>query len=313
MDQPNCAASKRRWAIRSAFTLIELLVVIAIISILIGLLLPAVQKVREAANRTSCLNNLKQLGLALHTYHDSQGSFPPGFSCQVQTDPTYTAPGWGWASRLLPQIEQDNLAQQINYQFPVEDSSNTGARTTVLKLFACPSDRSTGLFTVYDQNNAPLVEAATNSYAASFGVGVDIDDELDDGNGLFFRNSRVRIADISDGTSNTFALGERGALLTQTPWAGAVSHGTTRITPQAPVNNLGAVEEAASQVLAHIAVHTLNDPNSDPEDFFSPHTGIGHFLFADGSVRPLSTATSLTVLQALATRNGGEVVNGGDL
>src|SRR6516162_1658985 len=116
-----CVASDGRGGIRTGFTLIELLVVIAIIGILVGLLLPDVQKVREAANRTSCLNNLKQLGLALHNYHDSQGSFPSGYSCHPQADPTYTAPGWGWASLLLPYAEQENLARQITYGLPVED------------------------------------------------------------------------------------------------------------------------------------------------------------------------------------------------
>jgi prepilin-type processing-associated H-X9-DG protein/prepilin-type N-terminal cleavage/methylation domain-containing protein len=293
-----------------AFTLIELLVVIAIIAIVVGLLLPAVQKVREAANRASCQNNLHQLGLALHGYHDRHGAFPAGYRCPKPiSDPTYTAPGWGWAALLLSDLEQGNLAQQINFPLPVEDPSNLITRTTVLKLFVCPSDRLTGLFTVLDKDGTPLAQAATNSYAASFGVGVDIDQELDDGNGLFYRNSRVRMADIIDGTSNTFALGERGAFFTQTPWAGAISHGTTRITPGAPVSNTTAVEEAATQVLVHIAVHTLNDPNSDPEDFFSPHGTSANFLFADGSVRALHTGVSLSVLQALATRDGGEILD----
>src|SRR5438270_4341645 len=95
---------------RQAFTLIELLVVIAIIGVLVGLLLAAVQRVREAANRASCLNNLHQIGLALHTYHDAHGSFPPGYVCpQPQKSPNFTSPGWGWAFKLLPGIEQDNL------------------------------------------------------------------------------------------------------------------------------------------------------------------------------------------------------------
>jgi prepilin-type N-terminal cleavage/methylation domain-containing protein len=298
---------------RRGFTLVELLVVIAIVAVLLGLLLPAVQKVRESAARAQCQNNLHQIGLALHNYHGRTGSFPPGYVCpQPQANPDYTAPGWGWAALLLPDLEQDNLARQINYALPVEDPSNQAARTPALKLFVCPADRATGVFTVYSQAGTPLAQAATNSYAASFGVGVDLDEELDDPDGVFSRNSRVRITDITDGSSNTFAVGERAALLTQTPWAGAVSFGTTRVTPGAPVINPGAVEEAPTQVLAHVAVHTLNDPNSDPEDFYTPHTGAGLFLFADGSVRPVRVGVSLAVLQALATRDGGETVNADD-
>ena len=293
---------------RMAFTLIELLAVIAIIAVVIGLLLPAVQKVREAANRTNCLNNLKQIGLALHHFHDSRGSFPAGYVCQPRPDPLYTSPGWGWAAQLLPYAEQDNLNAAMDCKNSVEASRNLEARTTMLKLFACPSDVGTGIFTVLDRSGNPVAEAVTNSYAACYGAGGEISDAPDLGNGLFFRNSRLRFADIIDGASNTIAVGERAALFARTAWAGAVTGGTVRITSGAPTSS-SAVEGAPVQTLAHTGSHTINAPDADPDDFFTPHAGACMFLFADGSVRPVQAKVDLGLLQALSTRAGGEIVS----
>src|SRR5271156_5763564 len=124
---------------RGGFTLIELLVVISIIGVLIALLLPAVQASREAARRTQCVNNLKQLGVALHTYESTSRSFPPGYVSNFDASGNDTGPGWGWAAMLLPQIEQGALYATINVKLPIEDSSNT-ARLQSIPTLLCPSD-----------------------------------------------------------------------------------------------------------------------------------------------------------------------------
>src|SRR5262245_1083966 len=120
---------------RRAFTLIELLVVIAIVAVLIGLLLPAVQKVREAAARAKCQNNLKQVALALHHYHDIRQSFPSGYISGVSANGDDTGPGWGWAAQVLPQVEQSALYSYIRFDRPIEDPVNSDARRTAVPAY----------------------------------------------------------------------------------------------------------------------------------------------------------------------------------
>jgi prepilin-type N-terminal cleavage/methylation domain-containing protein len=311
---------------RRGFTLIELLVVIAIIAVLIGLLVPAVQQVREAAQRTACRNNLHQIGLALHLYHDTHKSFPPGYlfipppkrtvvqQRKFDRPPpaafiTPNGPGRGWAAYLLPYIEQGPLDSSIDHNLPVESITMTAARTTLLRVYTCPSDRQTGVFTVYTNTNQALADAATNSYAACFGAAITMNRDPDTSDGVFCRNSAIRFADITDGSSCTFAVGERGAFFTQTPWAGAMTGGTARVTPGAPVFAT-FVEPPQVMPMARVGFRGLNDRFSQPYDFFSPHSNIIHFLFADGAVHAIPFTTSVEVLHALATRDEGTPVDG---
>jgi prepilin-type N-terminal cleavage/methylation domain-containing protein/prepilin-type processing-associated H-X9-DG protein len=315
---------------RNGFTLIELLVVVGIMAILIGLLLPAVQKVRESAARTQCRNNLKQIGLALQLYHDKTGAFPPAYvfnpppvlSMVIPEPQVYDwvppppipppqAPGWGWAALILPEIEQGNLSQQIDYTLPVEAPTMLNQRTVLQKIYTCPSDLQTGVYWVITYRNKHLARAATNSYAACYGFEGNVNTQPDTGNGVFFRNSHIAVKDITDGTSCTLAIGERASMLTQTPWAGVMWIGTARTTPGAPVY-LSVVELAPTMVMAHVGSHALNDSLTEPYDFFSPHGDVVNFAFADGSVHALSVNTNPSVLMALATRAGGEVVGGND-
>jgi hypothetical protein len=279
-------------------------------------LMPAVQKVREAANRISCMNNLKQIGLALHMHHDTNFNFPPGYLYQptgiappTGVDPN--APGWGWAYFLLPYIEQDNLYKMIDRTLPVESPSYLAVRQNILKMYRCPSDPETGVFDVLDFTNQDMGPAATNSYAACFGANGLLGSNPDAGDGIFYRNSITRIADITDGTSNTLAIGERAALFAQAPWAGVMTGGTVRTTVGAPVL-VSVIEPAQAMPLAQVFNHPLNDVSSEPFDFYSAHPGVLPVVFADGSVHGLATSTSLITLQALATRAGGEALGAGD-
>ena len=296
---------------RRAFTLIELLVVIAIIAILVALLLPAVQQAREAARRIRCKNNLKQIGIALHNYHDLYETLPPGWIA-VDDQGLHSAhegrSGVGWGTMILPQIDQGPLHDMFNADVSIADPANQSLRDTILPIYQCPSDPKPDKWEIEEEGSpgTVLAELPTGNYISAFGT-----EELDGcentpgtapvtgagqcrGDGAFFHNSRVRIRDVNDGLSNTLFTGERRTdpnLGWYSTWVGMVPEG----------------EEAFQRVLGSVD-HVPNDPHSHFDDFSSHHEGGTHFLLGDGQVRFVTESIDHGLYQALGTIHNGETV-----
>jgi prepilin-type N-terminal cleavage/methylation domain-containing protein/prepilin-type processing-associated H-X9-DG protein len=302
---------------RRAFTLIELLVVLFIIGLLIALLLPAVQSAREAARRAQCLNNLKEIGLALENYSSVVGVYPPGW-----IDPDEVAV-WGWSARLLGFLEQSPLvAGDLLGQYFCTQATAT-VQTTNLAVFLCPSSPGRWLierpvpgglgpfgFTQFAPSN--YVGSAGNKnplYSSTCG-------------GIFFYNSAVGAANITDGTSSTLLVGERSRDLSDATWSGGFL--TNNCTgPSWPVqvcdsaiasftlSNAGPATDifyAGSTVFP--AIQVPNDRQPGPSGYRSLHPGGCNFLFCDGSVRFVKETVNPPIFAALATRAGGDVVMG---
>jgi len=310
----------QRQALSRGFTLVELLVVIAIIGILVGLLLPAVQAAREAARRTQCLNNFKQIGISLHNYHDVHQTFPPAFIDR----PTTNEETWGWAVFLFPFMDQENLSKELGvtrdslFQRMYDNTGGTPPTNiypdtrTVLKVFICPTDtgHNAGL-----SHNARRFEgglgyvnagftgnqtwAGHSNYIASAGHRDVVHATVN--TGVFYGNSRVGIADIRDGSSNTIMVGERDTFNCRAgTWLGVR-------------NTNGTNERGVSMVLGHAHPKLNEDVNlvawdlddfGCGEGFSSLHPGGAQFLFADSSVRFVSETISHNWMNPSGNLNG---------
>lgn len=300
-------AQREKQRARTAFTLVELLVVIAIIGILIALILPAVQMARETARRTSCTNNLRQIGLALQAYDETHKMLPPGW---MGLDPLTRRPhvegptGWGWLSMLLPQLEQPVAAELIDFRLPITHLANDRIRTFRVPGMRCPSDSATPTFFLPDENNptVTLTELASANYIGCSGT-----EELADCEGLpvgtqcrlkgvFYHVSFTRLGEVRDGLSTTLFVGERSTRFGASTWLGYVPGG----------------EEALERFLG-IADHAPNANGGHLDDFSSDHPAGTNFLFGDGSVRLVKESIDVEVYKALATRAGGEPVETGDI
>jgi prepilin-type N-terminal cleavage/methylation domain-containing protein len=290
---------------RNAFTLVELLVVIAVIGILIALLLPAVQAARETARRCSCCNNMKQIGLALHMHHDTYGRMPAGWQAYDSAGRPHWIgePGWGWAAKLLPFLEQANVEKNlIDYRLSITDAANARARVFPISTYRCPTDFGNAVFLNVDEHEHEGashhdIELATANYVGVFGKKSvhDCDALLPGqtclGDGAFYHNSALRFAEITDGLSHTFVVGERSSQLDYSTWVGVPS----------------GCECAPARVVG-TATYSPNSREDHTHNFSSMHPSGTHFLSGDGSVRLVPETIDQAVYQALCTRSGNESV-----
>ncbi|QDV49801.1 hypothetical protein Enr17x_18220 [Gimesia fumaroli] len=268
------------------FTVLELLVTFGVITTLVSLILPAVGSAREAARQLQCKNQLKQIGLALHSYHDTSGCLPAGWQWESSKKSIY-----GWAVPLLPYLEQRAIYDQIDRNLVIGHPSNQLARSVSIANFRCPSDIVDPTFMLYKENvvsatMVPLIELPTASYVGVYGT-VEADDGIPapPGDGTFRESIPVRFAQLVRGLSNTIIVGERTMAQVPSTWMGVDYSG----------------EDAACRIVGS-AMTSPNCQLCDECEFSSRHPGGSLFLWGDGRVRILSESLDTSTYQQLARR-----------
>jgi prepilin-type N-terminal cleavage/methylation domain-containing protein len=310
---------------RRAFTLIELLVVIAIIAVLVGLLLPAVQKVREAAARMSCSNNLKQLGLALHNYYSAFSAFPSSIRPAGVTN----LPRISWSIGTLPYIEQGNVRNLYDTTTTWDSPTNLLLTSQPLKIFQCPSAPNPSRLDGDPQTNVWNIVAVTD-YAASTGVAAYATTVNTTGQvlpGIMQKNATNRIGDVTDGLSNTFLLIESAGRpqiyrlnvpFSSVPtdkvngggWARPASDFAFQTSTPNGASFPGTCAVNCTNGFDYLTYNSSPFGTEGTSEAYSFHTGVINALLGDGSVHSISSGVSVTTFAALVTRNGGEVNNG---
>jgi len=286
----------------AGFTLIELLVVIAIISVLIALLLPAVQSAREAARRSQCCNNLMQMGLALQSYESAHEVLPPGVV--NLTGPVLDQPkgyGYGWLTQVLPYFEMKNVYNHFNLKVGLYEPQNSTTRTNLVRSFLCPSD------------GGPARDSNRNAMTNYAGVHHDVEAPIAaDNHGVLFLNSAVSYEDVPDGTSMTLFVGEKLNDGLDLGWASG-TRASLRNTGLGPNRMPIISKKGASATSGLSAEETASLAKLGEAEFVgglgSRHPGGSNFVFGDGSVRFIKSSISAKVYQHLANRADGEVID----